>query len=234
MTLHVLLHVSFEGPGHIAHWAKQHGCSIERVCLYDGDPLPEVDAVDGLIVMGGPMGAQDDTRHPWLPRERQLIQTVVEAERPVLGVCLGAQLIACALGGSIRASPEREIGWLPLQWTHGARRHPRIRPLTRTLPDPVVFHWHGDTFSLPDGATRLAATEACGNQAFAIGDHVVGVQFHPEATPESVRAMIDAGRSDVEAGGAFVQSAATMRGVPANTYRTGHRILEPILDDLFG
>jgi GMP synthase-like glutamine amidotransferase len=156
-------------------------------------PLP-IEGVHGLIVMGGPMSANDELAY--IRRELDLIREAVAAGMPVLGVCLGAQLIAKALGGRVYRNPVKEIGWFPIGWTEAAGRD----PLLAGLGEPeTVFHWHGETFDLPEGAQWLAASEACRNQAFRFGRNVYGFQFHLEVTPEMIADWIrqDANEGDV-------------------------------------
>jgi GMP synthase (glutamine-hydrolysing) len=133
-------------------------------------------AADLLIVLGGPIGAYEEDRYPFLKAELGLIERRLKMGRPILGICLGAQLMARALGAKVKPGPAKEIGWAPLDLTgegrSGALRHLGAEP---------VLHWHGDMFELPDGATRLASTRLCPNQAFALGPSVLGCQFHPEA-----------------------------------------------------
>jgi GMP synthase-like glutamine amidotransferase len=151
-------------------------------------PLP--DDLDMLIVMGGPMNVYDDADHPWLPKEMDLIRACIGAGKMVLGICLGAQLIAVALGGVVTRAPFQEIGWYPVELTEAGRR----LEVFGDFPDRfTAFHWHGDTFSLPAGATHAAFSAAVPNQAFTFGQgRVVGLQFHLEETPESLAALVNA------------------------------------------
>src|SRR5512145_2292915 len=172
MRLSLLQHVSFEGPGAIADWAASHA-TLQITRLDRGDALPRVDELDGLIVMGGPMGVGDEQAFPWLRAEKQLIAEALAAERRVLGICLGAQLVASALGARVRANAHKEIGWHRLEWSTEARSHFGFLPSTS-----VVFHWHGDTFDLPEHTLALASSAACRNQGFvARGGRVLALQF---------------------------------------------------------
>jgi GMP synthase-like glutamine amidotransferase len=131
--------------------------------------------------MGGPMSVNDP--EPWVEVERSMIRRAIAAETPVLGVCLGAQLIASALGARVFRAQRKEIGWFPVAWTPQAARD----PLVEDLPDPSnLFHWHGEMFDIPDGATLLASSERCAHQAFRYGDRVYALQFHAEVTPEMI------------------------------------------------
>ena len=172
MRLHYLQHVCFEGLGSIGQWAqeRQYGTSVTR--LYCNDVLPDLDTFDMLIVMGGPMGVGDEKCYPWLKSEKEFLSKVIAADKPVLGVCLGAQLLAEVLGARVYPNAEKEIGWFPVQLTEEGRRSGFFQGLPSELE---VFHWHGETFELPQGASLLASSTACRNQAFAYEKRVFGV-----------------------------------------------------------
>ncbi len=174
----VFRHVPFEDLGLIRAPLEARGISIEYADLYrPGAPVPDVTQAAGLIFMGGPMSANDDL--PYLRQELQLIAQAVERRQPVLGVCLGAQLIAKALGAKVYRNPVKEIGWFEIHFTGAAARDPLFAGVG---PSETVFHWHGETFDLPPGAERLAYSEACRNQAFRFAAGVFGLQFHLEVT----------------------------------------------------
>ncbi len=181
MKLHYLQHVPFEGIGIIESWAKAKGFEISCTRLFTGEALPTIGSFDWLVVMGGPMGIYDHEVHPWLAEEKQFIKEAIDAEKTILGICLGAQLIADVLGA------------------------PSV------LPEKLVaFHWHGDTFDCPAGATRLASSEACANQGFVYNQHIVALQFHLETTPQSMDALIE-NCADELVDAPFIQSAEEMR-----------------------
>jgi GMP synthase-like glutamine amidotransferase len=185
--VHALFHVPFEGLGAIRPWLKQRGFTLESSCLYQGDTLPGTEDFDWLIIMGGPMSVTDETDHAWLPGEKTLIRQALNANKGVIGICLGAQLIAEALGSKVEPC-EPEIGWLALSGTPEGQDH----PLGQLFDGASVLHWHGERFTLPEGAQRLAATEIAPNQAFLYGQHVLGLQFHLEATLDDARRMCEA------------------------------------------
>ncbi len=187
MRIHYLQHVPFEGLASIQQWAAQGGKIISATKFYNNDSLPSVDDLDWLIILGGPMNIYEDDKYPWLNSEKKFIAEAIEKNKVVIGICLGSQLIADVLGSKVYKGQEKEIGWYPIQLTGEARTSPIFASFPESL---TVFHWHGDTFDLPPGAVRLAYSEACDNQAFIYGEKVLGLQFHLESTPESVREII--------------------------------------------
>lgn len=228
MKIHCLMHVPFEGPAQIADWAESRGHPIAFSHLFAGDALPELDAFDRLVVMGGPMGVGDEDRYPWLRAEKVLIREAIEAGRSLVGVCLGAQLIAEALGASVTRNLHQEIGWFPVRLTEAARIHPLCKDLPAELQ---VLHWHGDTFALPPNALHLAASEACAQQGFLVDGRILGLQFHLEMTPTSLRTLCSH-CADELASAPFVQSAEQMLAVSPLRYEETARVLEVLLDRL--
>jgi GMP synthase-like glutamine amidotransferase len=199
MQIHSLQHVPFEGPAAIVDWARERGHDHTGTQLFDDDQLPAPDAVDLLVVLGGPMGVGDE--YPWLATERTLIRETLKAGGSVVGICLGAQQLAAALGSEVQTHEATEIGWFPVEATDAASETV-FGVLPETYP---VFHWHGDRFAVPEGATLTATSEACRQQAFVGADgRALGLQFHLEATPESVRALVEA--TETLPAGEWVQS----------------------------
>lgn len=175
-------HVPFEDLGLIAQSLEAAGVSYEYIDLFrSGVEAPPIDEVDACIFMGGPQSANDDLEY--IQRELDLIRSAVDRGKPVLGVCLGSQLIAKAMGARVYKNPVKEIGWYPVSWTDEAAGDRLFRGLTN--PE-LIFHWHGETFDLPDGAVLLASSAACRNQAFRLGHNVYGLQFHLEVTPAMI------------------------------------------------
>ncbi len=187
MRIHCLQHVPFEGLGAIAPWlrAKRHQLSFTR--FYDRDPLPEPSDYDWVIVLGGPMSVHDESEYAWLSDEKRFIENAIQNGKTVLGICLGAQLISEVLGGRVTRNAHKEIGWFPISRTNESEGSLLFGSLPKRFN---AFHWHGETFDLPPGALRMAESEACLNQAFLYGQRVIGLQFHLEATRESVEALI--------------------------------------------
>lgn len=202
MRVHHLQHVPFEGLSSIESVLKEKGHQLSSTHLYDGQPLPPVNDIDWLIVMGGPMGIYDENIYPWLKEEKQFIKKAINSGKIVLGICLGAQLIASALGAKVYKNKYREIGWFNI------RRSPDTinTILSTAMPESTeVFHWHGDTFDIPEGASILAESEACKNQGFIIDDRVVALQFHLETTVESAKALIENCSGELD-GSVYVQT----------------------------
>jgi GMP synthase-like glutamine amidotransferase len=175
-------HVPFEGLGLIQSALEDCGISVDFPDLFrEGATLPDLSNAAGVIVMGGPMSANDDLTY--LHQEMEMIRQTVERGQPVLGVCLGSQLIAKSLGARVYRNPVKEIGWSDVHLTDAGRQDPILSGLDVR---ETLFHWHGETFDLPAGAEWLAYSQACRHQAFRIGPNVYGFQFHLEVTPEMV------------------------------------------------
>lgn len=181
----VCQHVPFEILGTLNRLFKSFGFRIKYVNFgRRPDADPGLDGYDGLIVLGGPMSANDSKHFPHLDTEIRLIEAALAREIPILGICLGAQLLARALGASVRAAGEKEIGWYDVSVTDAGREDPLF---SRFADTERIFQWHGDTFDIPKGCSHLATSEACSNQAFRFGDRVYGLQFHLEVD----RALIE-------------------------------------------
>jgi GMP synthase-like glutamine amidotransferase len=221
-------HVAFEGLGCINDWCLNQGHRVAYTRFYQGDPLPGTGDYDVLIVMGGPMGVYDDERYPWLIAEKQAIKSAIDQNKRVLGICLGAQLIALVLGARVFQNSEKEIGWFEVMMTQGGREEDLMHGVEISLP---VFHWHGDTFELPQQARHLFYSKVCTNQAFVYNNHVLGLQFHFEVTAESLKAMIEHGRHELIPGN-YIQTEDQIlsgMGFIASNNRTMYQILENLV-----
>lgn len=204
MRIHYLQHVPFEHPAYILDWAREKGHSLTGTHLYNYESVPEPAQFDWLIIMGGPMNIYEEKEYPWLAYEKRFIREAIEQGKAVVGICLGAQLIADVLGGKVTKNPEGEIGWLPVTLNETARQS----PLFQSFPDTfTVFQWHNDTFSeLGPETICVASSEACQNQAILYRERVVGFQFHLESTPASINALLTHCAGDIK-DGRYMQSA---------------------------
>jgi GMP synthase-like glutamine amidotransferase len=202
MRIHVLQHAPFEGLGQLHDSLASRDAAVSFTRFFDDATLPPASSVDAIIAMGGPMSVNDEDQLPWLRAEKQFVRDAAAHGIPMLGVCLGAQLIASALGAPVTRG-EREIGWFPIE---AVPSPDSPRPFDG---ERLVFHWHGETFALPPGATRLAQSAACSNQAFLLPGRIVGLQFHLEMTPQSIASLVEHCRDDLTPG-RFVQPAAEM------------------------
>jgi GMP synthase-like glutamine amidotransferase len=228
LRIHYFQHVPYEPPARIGAWAQGRGHALTGTHLYAGQPPPPPESFDWLVVMGGPMSVHDERAHPWLAAEKRALEGALAAGKTVVGVCLGAQLLAGVLGARVYRNREKEIGWFDVRATEAARA---VAPLAALPARLTAFHWHGDTFDLPRGAVHAAASEACAQQVFAWdGGRVVGIQFHLEMTREGVSALIENGASDL-APGPWVQSPGEMlaQGVP---FDECHCVLDAVLSRL--
>jgi len=236
MTFVAMQHVPFEGPGAISAWAYSNGHRMEICRLWAGDSLPDPDSIDGVAVMGGPMSVWETDQYPWLQPERDLIKELIQRQIPVLGVCLGAQQVAAALGAPVYSGPQKEIGFFPIQ-LNADEWHEFLGDQVPTPSRTTVFHWHGDTFDLPTGAQRLASSPATANQAFCIGHSTVALQFHLESTMESVDALARACSGEIGRGTYQLPVDDVRTRLRRDEQRFGgacRSLLFALLDNLFG
>ena len=227
MNICVLQHASHEGPGEIAAWAALHNHSVSVHHLYREDPLPRPDTFDLLVVMGGEMNIYQYRDWPWLKPESAFIRSTLADGKRVIGICLGTQLIADALGARVFQNAEHELGWLPISWTDEARAAFPGLPAVST-----VLHWHGDTFELPAGATRLAASEGCPEQGFLIRNKCLGLQFHIEVDPSLVKQYV-AGQDEWPTG-PYSQTPQAILSEAATHCDPNRRLLHGMLDQFCG
>lgn len=235
-------HAPHEGPAAIAAWAGRRGHSLEVTRLDRGEPLPTVEEFEMLVLLGGPMSVNDEASYPWLAEEKLLIGETIQTDRRILGICLGSQLIASALGRRVYPARALEIGWFPVRLSAQAARS---RTFAGLPPSFTPFHWHGETFDLPKGAIHLAESDLCPNQAFEIefdggpsrgGALALALQFHLEATDESVREMLEAEKAERAcapgvAAAPALPSERELLGEPAR-YAANHPLFEAALDFL--
>ena len=229
MRAHCLMNIGFEGPGYITDWMDQHGHSMQVWRLFENPSLPDIEDVDLLVVMGGPMNIYEEERYPYLAGEKELIRACIREHKHVLGICLGAQLIADALGEKVFKNREKEIGWFTMLPDGDNEDHEILSVIPVTF---TPFHWHGETFDLPEGASLLGSSGACRNQGFLYGDHVLALQFHLKTTPDSASDIISHS-DEQDRPGRFVQSAKSMLDDPRK-FSVANRLMVLLLDRLSG
>ncbi|MFN8288126.1 MAG: type 1 glutamine amidotransferase [Chitinophagales bacterium] len=192
MRIHVLQHEPYEGPGLIHEWANERGYIVSITEVFNNQPLPSTDLFDCLVIMGGAMSVNDESIYAWLKPEKELVRQTVKADKLILGICLGAQMIASALGKAVYKNGKKEIGWFPVTLTQAGENK-----LSSGWHNQTFFHWHGETFDLPEGAELLASSSACLNQAFIIGQKIWAFQFHPEVNQQVLHQMVSSGSAEL-------------------------------------
>jgi len=225
MKVHVLQHAPFEGLGCMAAWLAARKAEISYTRFFQNTLLPPIENLNLIIVMGGPMSVNDETEFPWLVEEKSFLREAVKKTIPVLGVCLGSQLIASALGACVYRNAQKEIGWFPVEAT-------RTDGAWFRFPEQITaFHWHGETFDLPPGATRLARSAACANQAFQIGRRTLALQCHLEVTPKAVQGFVDHCGAELQPA-PYIQTATAIAAAPTTVYTEINALTERILNYL--
>ncbi|MBN1653764.1 MAG: type 1 glutamine amidotransferase [Deltaproteobacteria bacterium] len=202
MLITCFQHSDFETPGCLIEWARQRDYDWRTVSLHEGEPVPDASKyTDWVVILGGPMGVREEKRYPWLREEKAYIRLSIRAGRTVLGICLGAQLIADVLGAFVTRNDHAELGWMVVNTTLEARgRFPLVPERLQALC------WHNDTFDIPPGALPFGSSEACRNQGFFVGDRVLGLQFHLEWYPHDIKRLVDNSAEDFAVRGRYVQS----------------------------
>ncbi len=229
MKAHYLQHVPFEGLGSIETWLQSVRADVTVTKFFKDPALPAVDDLDLLVIMGGPMSVNDEADHPWLAAEKQFIRKAIEKDKAVIGICLGAQLIAGAMGAAVYPNKEKEIGWFPVTATQSGN----AEEFFAFPQELLVFHWHGETFDLPEGAMRLARSDACRNQAFQLGRRAIGLQFHLETTPGAARDIVHHCRDELQPS-RYVQDAAEILGVKDSNYTVINSCMDRVLQFITG
>ncbi len=228
MNIHYFQHVGFEDLAAIEQWLIQRGHHITCTRLFMDEPLPEYESFDMLIVMGGPMGVKDEKEYPWLLDEKIFLEEAIKKEKKILGICLGAQLLAEVMGARIFRNAHPEIGWFPVRLTPEAS----ASPLFRGLPEEFTpFHWHGDTFEVPEGAVRTSESDGCRNQSFTCGSNIMGLQFHIEMEEFSINNLI-ANCYDEIKDGRYIQEPADMSRDAAGNMKGSLEVMDRLLTNL--
>jgi GMP synthase-like glutamine amidotransferase len=195
LRIHYFQHVVWEGLGSIQEWVSSSGHSLTSTRFFEEFSLPEMSDFDWLIIMGGAMGVNDDQHLPWLTDEKKFIRQAIDEGKTVLGICLGSQLVSSALGAKVYPNKEKEIGWFDIELTCFAHTDGLFSDMPKRFP---VFHWHGDTFDIPENAVHLAFSDACKNQAYIYNNKVLALQFHLEPTMDSLLQMIIHGGTELK------------------------------------
>lgn len=223
MHIHCFRHVAFETPGTIAEWVELNGHTLTHTLFFEKNfQLPQFSDFDALLVMGGPMNVYEHEKFPWLPAEKIFIRNAIDAGKKILGICLGAQLIASALGYEVFRGKEKEIGFFNVHFTNEALNNPVFSHFAATYP---LFHWHGDSFDLPENAVLLASTGVCRNQAFLLGNQVLAMQFHLEMNEAAIEQMMLQDGNELSEKGNCIQTKPEIR--------SGYAFLEANRRDLF-
>jgi GMP synthase-like glutamine amidotransferase len=228
MKIHYLQHVAFEGPALILKWAQERNYQISGSIFYEKCKIPSTEYYDALIIMGGPMSVYDTDIYGWLADEKEHIKEAIDAEKHVLGICLGAQLIADVLGAEVSKAPVKEIGWFPIAWSDGAMGHKIISGLNASMN---VLHWHGEQFAIPKGALHLASSKYCPNQAFLYNEHVLGLQFHLEMDEAAIENIIENCGEEIANPSQSIQAATAIRKNAHNNIPACERTLFKLLDN---
>lgn len=220
----IFRHVPTEGPGYLAQFLNQHAIPWQMIHIDQGETVPDdASAYSGLVFMGGPMSVNDDL--PWIPQALALIRNAYALDIPLLGHCLGGQLIAKALGGVVMKNPVKELGWGAVTVADNAT----AKQWFGDIRNFDSFHWHGETFSLPPGATHLLSSPYCANQAYAIGKHL-GMQCHIEMTASMIHDWCAGGADEIAAniGSPAVQSAEVMQSQMGDRLPGLHRVADQL------
>lgn len=203
MRIHSLLHDSFEDSGYIRVWAEDNGHPFSETQLFSGEKMPNPEEYDLLVVMGGPMNVYEEEKYSWLSEEKRYLKSAIDSGKKILGICLGAQLIASVLGADVTKNATSEIGWFEVKKTDECKD----TALCSRIPDRFFsLHWHGDTFAIPNGSVHLFRSAACKDQGFLYGNTVLGLQFHPEAARENLQNLVDNCPGDIAEDSEFVQT----------------------------
>jgi GMP synthase (glutamine-hydrolysing) len=223
MKLHYIQHVPFETPAGILKWASSRSVEISSTKMFESAMLPELPDFDFLLVMGGPMSVNEESKFHWMKNEKKFIENCISHNKKILGICLGAQLIADVLGAEVSSNKYKEIGWYDVEKCNDIR-------VTKQFPAKFkAFHWHGERFNIPDGAVKIFESEACDNQGFAYRNSV-GLQFHIESDDDSITSMIENCADDIDKS-RYVQSINDIitgkTNIPLN-----YQIMNAFLDNL--
>ena len=244
LRVHFFQHIRGEGLGSLGAWCERHQATVTVTEFFEWHTgqelprLPAIEAVDLLVIMGGAMSVNDEIPYPWLVAEKQWIREFIALKKPVIGLCLGGQLIANALGAPVTRNPVKEIGWWPIErvtlpeaslQSSQDSAHPKD---IWSIPEHfLALSWHGDTFALPEGAVLLARSKACAHQIFQSGTTVIGFQCHPESTPHGLQTFLDdEGYQELAESGPYVQTAAQLEATQPEDFERANGLLEEAVE----
>jgi GMP synthase-like glutamine amidotransferase len=228
MKFTIFQHVPYESPGYILDWISENDHSVEEVNFYDHPGLPDLKVTENLIVMGGPMNIYDDDEFSWLPDERDFIKKMIDQGKRVMGICLGSQFIADAMGAKVFKNKHTEIGWFEVK----VNEHFLSEKYKGIFPERFkTFHWHGDTFNLMHGISCFISSEATPNQGFILGN-VAAFQFHMEMKPEGVISLVEHNQTLFEENLPFIQMPGEMLHMNSE-HEHNRKILFRFLDQFF-
>ena len=233
LKVHYFQHIAGEGFGSCYTYLKQQGAVISATEFFalpidqalEIEALPSIEDVDLLIIMGGTMSVNDEANFPWLKIEKRWLRRYLAAGKPAIGLCLGGQLIANALGASVSRNQHQELGWMDVgRVSHVPENYFQI-------PEKInIMQWHSETFEIPRGGVRLAQNNVCQNQMYQIGRNVLGFQFHPEMTPHALQLLIENEEDMAVFNGEFVQSIAELKKTNQNKFQQGNDLLNQAIE----
>jgi len=226
MKIHILLHTDFEGPGYVFDWIKENNHILSYTKFYEAFALPLPTNIDFLIIMGGPMSVDEESKYSWLIGEKDYILEMINKGKKVLGICLGSQLIADALGSDVYDNTDKEIGWFPIKKNPNTNNN-----WVKSLPsDLVTFHWHGQTYDLPEDCERLFSSQATKNQGFQYKNKVYGIQFHLEMRSVDLKEMVKIMNKDLVQGN-YIHTSREIMGERCH-YSPNKKALFSLLDHI--
>jgi GMP synthase-like glutamine amidotransferase len=233
LRVHYFQHIAGEGFGSCYDYLKAHQAKITATEFFalpvdlplELEALPDIDEVDLLIIMGGTMSVNDEANYPWLKLEKRWLRRYLSAGKPAIGLCLGGQLIANALGASVSRNQHQELGWMDVgRVSHVPENYFQI-------PEKInIMQWHSETFEIPRGGVRLAQNNVCQNQMYQIGRNVLGFQFHPEMTPHALQLLIENEEDSAVFNGEYVQPIAELKKTIKSKFEQGNQLLNRAIE----